>query len=152
MMACCLLLRTESVLFITEVGLMQAELNVSFFQIWRLGEAYQSLYYVHLTTEYAAGFITHTQMSLSRSFHLTPWRMHTSIALFGSFATSLNPLTTHTCSGALWLIFSQTEGQLWLSHSLIVSFSECQLMGYCWSVINGKEAHYSSSTMFWCFG
>lgn len=55
--------------------------------------------YVHLTVGCAAGSITYTQMSLSRSFHLTLWRIHTIVALFASLATPLHPLTSHTCAG-----------------------------------------------------
>lgn len=61
---------------------------------------------------------------------------------------AIKPFDNTHLRWALWLTFSQTEGQFWLSHSLILSFPECQLMEYFWLVINGSEAHYSTPT-FW---
>lgn len=61
---------------------------------------------------------------------------------------TIKPFDNTHLRWALWLTFSQTEGKFWLSHSLILWFPECQLMEYCWLVINGREAHYSTPT-FW---
>lgn len=140
MTTCCLILSSQSANFSCKQNF------VSFFQCEDLVKHVSICnVYVHLTVGYAAGSIHPDE---SYSFHLTLENAHLRCTIVWQVwitCHTIKPFDNTHLRWALWLTFSLT-GQLWLSHSLIMSFLECQLMGYCQLVINGSEAYYSYST------